>query len=450
MMERIKHMKWKTYPKSNRLYRQAQQIFAMGVGSQVQCTSRPHPLYMVRGRGSRLYDVDGNVFIDYLLNYGPNILGHAPPALNAAIAAQLRKGAGFGEPHPLQVEVSRLLTEIVPSFETVNFNNSGSEAVQAVLRLARAVTGRTKFIKFEGHYHGWMDNVFFSFHPDKNEDFGTRAHPKPVIHNYTRGQPLNVLDNAVVLPWNNLDYVKKAFQQHKGRIAAILTEPIMSNCGVIMPRPGYLEGLRSLATRNGAMLIFDETITGFRVALGGAQELLGVTPDITCGFKALGGGIPIFAYGASRKIMAPVSNRQVVHAGTFNGNAVGCAAARTVLTELKRDRGAALKRVNAMGSILMREIGRLARRHGETVRIQGTGALFCVSFHDHEIHDMRDAFDVKPGDRYMLFRRLLLDRGIHIFPTEKGLWYLSTAHSEQDLHKTLKVVDEVFRIMKGM
>lgn len=440
---------WKEYPISSKMYDEAKKTFAMGVGSQVQSFARPHPLYMTHGKGSRLYDVDGNEFIDYLLNYGPNILGHSPKVLTDALSDQLQKGTGFGEPHPLQVEVAEMLTQMVPSFKVVNFNNTGSEAVQAVLRLARAATGRTKFIKFEGHYHGWLDNVFFSFHPDEKEDFGTRENPLPVIHNYCKGQPLNVLDNVIVLPWNNLEYVEKAFANHKGEIAAILTEPIMSNCGVIMPRPGYLEGVRRIASQNGAMLIFDETITGLRVALGGAQELFGVTPDITCGFKALGGGIPIFAYGASAALMEPVVKRQAVHAGTFNGNTIGCRAAKTVLTELKRDGGAAVKRINAIGRHMMEEIGKSARKHGETVRIQGTGSLFCVSFHDHEIFDMRDAFDIS-NDRYMIFRQLLLDRGVHIFPTEKGLWYISTAHSEKDVDVTLKTVDEVFALMRGM
>ncbi|MCK5094425.1 MAG: aminotransferase class III-fold pyridoxal phosphate-dependent enzyme, partial [Spirochaetes bacterium] len=239
---------WKEYPKSKRMYEDAQKIFAMGVGSQVQSFSRPHPLYITHGRGSKIYDVDGNEFIDYLLNYGPNILGYAPQVLDDAIKDQIEKGTGFGEPHPLQLEVSQLLIECIPSYEVVNFNNTGSEAVQAAIRLARAYTERMKFIKFEGHYHGWMDSVFFSFHPDENEDFGTRENPRPVIHNYSRGIPENILENVVVLPWNNLEYVRNAFKENKGEIAAILTEPIMSNCGVIMPREGYLEGLRELAT----------------------------------------------------------------------------------------------------------------------------------------------------------------------------------------------------------
>jgi glutamate-1-semialdehyde 2,1-aminomutase len=440
---------FKEYPKSKRMYDEAKEIFAMGVGSQVQSFGRPHPLYMAKAKGSRLYDIDGNEYIDYLLNYGPNILGHAPKTLHDAIKAQLDDGTGFGEPHPLQLEASKLLIETIPSFEMVNFNNTGSEAVQAVLRLARAVTGRTKFIKFEGHYHGWMDNVFMSFHPDKNEDFGPRENPKPVIHKYCKGQPTNILDNVIVLSWNNLEYVRNAFKKHKNEIAAILTEPIMSNCGVIMPRPGYLEGLREIATENDSMLIFDETITGFRVALGGAQELFGVKPDITCGFKALGGGFPVFCYGASKKIMEYVSNRQVVHAGTFNANAVACMAAVTVINELKRNNGAALSHINKIGQHMQKEIGVLAKKHNQVVRIQGTGGLFCVSFQAHDIFDMRDAF-TRVSEKYFLFRQLLLDKGIHIFPTEKGLWYISTAHSDEDVEKTLEVVDEVFAQMNSL
>lgn len=440
---------WKEYPKSCQMYEEAKQVFAMGVGSQVQSFSRPHPLYMTHGAGSKLYDLDGNEFIDYLLNYGPLILGHCPKVLHDSIRSQLDQGTAFGEPHPLQVEAARLLVEAVPSFEVVNFNNTGSEAVQAVLRLARAVTGRNKFIKFEGHYHGWIDSVFFSFHPDVGEDLGTRDAPKPVIHSYSKGIAPNVLDNAVVLPWNDLESVKRALEAHKGEIAAILTEPIMSNCGIIMPRPGYLEGLRNLATAYGVMLIFDETITGMRDALGGVQELSGVLPDITCGFKALGGGFPIFAYGASRELMQVVSNRQAVHAGTFNANAIGCAAAIAVLKELRKDHCAILHRINTFGKHMMEEIGAMARKYGIAVRIQGPGSVFCVSFHDHEIWDMRDAFRGS-NENYLVFRQLLLDHGIHIFPTEKGLWYLSSAHTEADIAATLKLIDKVFSIMKDM
>ena len=442
-------MGFKEYPKSRQMYEDGQKSFAMGVGSQVQSFARPHPLYMTHGRGSKVYDVDGNEFTDYLLNYGPLILGHCPKVLRDAVKEQLDKGTAFGEPHPLQVEVSQLLVEAVPSFEVVNFNNTGTEAVQAVLRLARAYTGKTKFIKFEGHYHGWLDNVFMSFHPDVNEDFGPIDNPTPVIHGYCKGQPRNILENVVILPWNNLEYVRKVFETHKGEIAAILTEPIMSNCGVILPRDGYLEGLREMATANDTMLIFDETITGMRTALGGVQDLMGVVPDISLGCKALGGGLPLFAYGANKEIMQIVSDRLAVHAGTFNGNAIGCVAAKTVINELKKDNCGGIRHIDQIGRQLMAGISASAKRHNITVRIQGLGGLFCVSFHDKEIFDLRDAF-VDTGDKYFIFRQLLLDRGIHIFPTEKGLWYVSTAHTEEDVEETLHVVDEVFGIMERM
>ncbi len=441
-------MEFKQYPKSRQMYEDACKYFAMGVGSQVQSFGRPHPLYMESGSGSKVYDVDGNEFTDYLLNYGPLILGHCPEILNNAVKAQLDKGTAFGEPHALQVEISKMLIDAIPCFEMVNFNNTGTEAVQAVLRLARAYTGRTKFIKFEGHYHGWMDNVFFSFHPDEGEDFGTRDNPKPVIHGYSKGIPASILDNAISLPWNNLDYVRKALEANKGEVAAILTEPLMSNCGVIMARPGYLEGLRELATEFGAMLIFDETITGMRTALGGVQELSGVTPDIALGCKALGGGIPLYAYGGSKEIMQVVADRLAVHAGTFNGNALGCVAAKTVITELGKDNCALIKQINDTGKQLMEGIEELAKKHDQTVRIQGLGSLFCVSFHNEEIFDMRDAF-IDTGDKYLIFRQLLQDRGVHIFPTEKGLWYVSSAHTAGDVENTLRVVDEVFGIMKA-
>ncbi len=438
---------YKEYPKSQAMYREAKNIFAMGVGSQVQSFSRPHPIYITHGKGSKIYDIDGNEFIDYLMNYGPNILGHSPQVLKQAITDQLNLGSGFGEPHPLQLDLSRLLIDLIPSFEVVNFNNSGSEAVQAALRLARAYTGKMKFIKFEGHYHGWMDSVFFSFHPDKDEDFGTRENPKPVIHNYSRGIPQSVLENVIILPWNNLQYVEQAFERYGDEIAAVLTEPIMSNCGVIMPRPGYLEGLRDLTTQYDSLLIFDETITGLRTSLGCAQQLLDVIPNITLGFKALGGGIPIFVYGARSEIMNIVSDRLVVHAGTFNGNAIGCRAALAVLEELKKNNAEIIRRINETGLYMMKEIGRLAKRHGQTVRIQGTGALFCVSFHEGEIWDMRDAFS-QENERYFIFRQLLLDSGIHIFPTEKGLWYLSAAHTDEDIELTLSAVDSTFKKMR--
>ncbi len=355
---------WKAYPKSKEMYEDALGYFAMGVGSQVQSFSQPHPIYMSHGKGSRLWDVDGNEYIDYLLNYGPNILGHSPEVLDQAIKRQVDLGCGFGEPHQGQLSVSKKLIDAVPCYEMVNFNNTGAESVQAVVRLARTFTGKTKIIKFEGHYHGWMDNLFVSFHPTPEDDLGTRDDPKTVMHGYTKGQPKSVLEEVIALPWNYLDVVEKTLKREKGNVAAIITEPIMSNCGVIMPAPGYLEGLKRLCEQYDCLLIFDEVITGCRVALGGAQETSGLTPDISLGAKALGGGFGVMAYGARREIMQIVADRLAVHAGTFNGNPIATAAADCVLDELARDDQAVLKRINLMGETLKEEIGKSAKRHG--------------------------------------------------------------------------------------
>ena len=357
-------------------------------------------------------------------------------------------GSGFGEPHSLQLSVSKKLIDTVPCYEMVNFNNTGTEAVHDVVRLARAFTGKTKIIKFEGHYHGWMDQLFVSFHPEPDEDLGTRDNPKTVMHGYTQGQPKSILQDVVALPWNYLDVVEKTLQQDED-IAAIITEPIMSNCGVIMPKPGYLERLKELCEQYGCLLIFDEVITGCRIALGGAQELFGITPDISLGAKSLGGGYGIIAYGARKEIMQIVADRLAVHAGTFNGNPIATAAADCVLDELARDDQAILKQINQRGETLKAEIANSAKKHGIVVRIQGPGSAFCVSFREGEIFDMRDSF-AQDNDQYLTFRRLLLDRGIHIFPTEKGLWYTSAAHSEEDIEQTARTVDEVFAVMKKL
>jgi len=438
---------WKEYPKSKQLFEESCKYFAGGVGAQVRSLSEPHPIFITHGKGSKIYDVDGNDYIDYLLAYGPLILGHSPAAVVSAVREQIERGSLFGCPHELQIKLSRLLVETVPSYEMVRYNNTGSEAVQAALRLARAFTGRFKVIKFEGHYHGWYDNIFVSFHPGEGDDFGTPDEPKTVLHKCTLGQPPSVLEDVIALPWNDLAIVEKTLQKERGRVAAVITEPIMSNCGVIMPRPGYLEGLRKLTRKYDALLIFDEVITGQRVALGGAQELFGVLPDITISSKALGGGYPILSFGGRREIMEYLALKKTVHAGTFNANPLSVAAAYATLSELAKDEGAIYKRLTGMGRHLMKEIGRLAGKYDIAVRIEGPGPFFCVSFKRGEIYDMRSAFRGETTT-YTTFRRLLLDRGVHIFPSEKGLWYLSAAHNEEDIEKTLAVVDDVFRVMK--
>ena len=255
---------------SKKLFERSCKSVAGGVHSNVQACAPPHPLYIERGKGSKIYDVDGNEYIDYLLAYGPVILGHSPDELNEAVKKQIDMGTQFGNPGLLDVIAAERIVDLVPCAESVRFNNTGTEAVQSALRLARAYTGKNKIIKFEGHYHGWLDDIYVSHLPDSVSMLGLRNRPWPALG--SAGQSPTAVSDLVILPWNDLELVEQALLDHRGEIAAILTEPIMSNCAVIPPKEGFLEGLRKLATKYGVLLIFDEVITGFRVAAGGVQE----------------------------------------------------------------------------------------------------------------------------------------------------------------------------------
>lgn len=432
---------------SEELFARAQKSLAGGVGAQVRSLSLPHPIYFHRGEGAKLYDVDGNEYIDYLLAYGPLILGHCPPSVVAAVKGQLARATLFGAPHETVVRLAEKLVEVVPSYDLVRFNNSGSEAVQAVQRVARAFTGRSKIVKFEGHYHGWYDNIYISHLPEALSMIGLPHAPWAVLG--SPGQPESVLQDIIVLPWNDLEIVERTLQAHAHEIAAFITEPIMSNCGVILPKEEYLQGLRRLTEEYEALLIFDEVITGLRMGLHSAQGHFGVTPDLSIVGKALGGGYPIISWGGRRDIMELIAQRQVVHAGTFNANPLCAAAALATLTELARDNGAVYQQMTALGRSLMAGIAERARAHGIAVRLQGPGPLFGLSFRDPDtpITNFREALEEYPG-RYPRFRLALLERGVHIFPSEKGLWYLSAAHTEDDIARTLESVDGALSTLK--
>ncbi len=433
--------------KSAQLFERAQKSLAGGVGAQVRLASLPHPVYFDRGQGAKLYDVDGNEYIDYLLAYGPLILGHCPRPVADAVKAQLERGTLFGAPHEAIVRLAEKLVELVPCYEMVRFSNSGSEAVHAVQRLARAFTGRPKIVKFEGHYHGWYDNIYISHLPEALSMIGLPHAPWPVLG--SPGQPESVLQDIIVLPWNNLELVERTLKDRAHEIAAIITEPVMSNCAVIPPLAGYLEGLRRLTQEHEVLLIFDEVITGLRIGLHSAQGHFGVIPDLSIVSKALGAGYPIVSWGGRREIMELVAQRQVVHAGTFNANPLCAAAALATVTELSRDNGAVYERMTALATTLKEGIAKQARAHGIPVRLQGIGPFFGLSFRDPEvpITNFREALEEYPG-RYPKFRLALLERGVHIFPTEKGLWYLSAAHTEEDITRTLEAVDGALATLK--
>jgi len=419
------------YSGSAKLFAKSQRYLAGGVSSGMRAAARPVPLFFSSAAGCRLTDVDGNSYIDYTLAWGPLILGHAHPAIVAAVSAQLKVTQLYGAQHELEIEVAKKICELVPSAERVLFSSSGTEAVQVALRLARAHTGRRKIIRFEGHYHGWMENIVTGYRP---------AASVPVAKPGANG--MAAVDEALVLPWNDLSAVEAVLQAQGEEVAAVITEPILCNTHSLMPEPGYLEGLRELTRRYGVVLIFDEVITGFRVALGGAQALFGVTPDLTTMGKAVAGGLILSVVGGRAEIMELVAEQKVSHAGTFNGNPISLAAAQATLETLVAEKGAALEQVRKNGERLMREIGKSARAAGIPVVINGVGSCFHVAFSTRsKMRNYRDTLDSDLGarDEFLL---ALLAEGIYLMPD--GRWYISAAHGENDIAQAIDLVQKVF------
>lgn len=385
--------------------------------------------------GAELWDVDGNRYLDYVLGQGPNLLGHASPVVAEAASAQLLRGVAYAAQHPLEADVAERMVAMVPCAELVRFNSVGSEAVHGALRLARGHTGRAKVIKFEGHYHGWLDPVLYSVHPDPTVA-GDQQHPATVPG--TVGQERGGQD-LIVLPWNDLEAVRQAFAEHPGEVAAVICEPLLCNTGCIFPEPGYLEGLRELTSDQGALLIFDEIITGFRVAPGGAQELLGVTPDLATFGKAMAGGMQLSALAGRSEYMSTIASGRVAHAGTFNSHPVAMAAAAAVLETLDAQREAIYPPLHERGQQLMRGIEAAAAKHGVPMLVDGPGALFNTYITERPA--VRNYRDFAATDRSTMGRwhELLLADGISVVP--RGLWFLSTSHTDEQIRQTLEVVD---------
>jgi len=401
---------------------------------------KPFPIFFEKGKGAIIYDVDGNEYIDYTLSFGPLILGHRPIGVVKAVKEQLGKGWIYGAQHELEIKLSEKLIQIIPCAELIRYSNTGTEAVQTALRLARAYTGKNKIIKFEGHYHGWMDNILVSYHP-KLKEAGPIEAPYPLLT--SSGQAKSVIQDIIILPWNNLAVVEETIRKHKDEIAGIITEPMMCNSGVIYPAEGYLEGLRKITAENKIVLIFDEVITGFRLALGGAQEYFGVIPDIAVLGKAMAAGFPISCVAGRKDIMNLITQGKVIHAGTFNSNPVSLAAAYATIKELGKDNGAIYKRIFKLGKRLKEGIKEIAEEIKFPVLLQGPGPMFHLFFTNKKaVNHYRDYLesDVKT---YGKFIEHLLDEGI--FSLNRGIWYLSAAHSNNDIDRTLEAIGRTIR-----
>jgi glutamate-1-semialdehyde 2,1-aminomutase len=429
------------WQRSREMLERSRRSLAGGVSSPFRARA-PVPLFFENGQGSHLWDVDGNEYIDYQLAWGPMILGYNHPAMVESLRRQVEKPLSYGAQHELEISVAERIQSLVPCAERIAFTSSGSEAVQLVHRLARAHTGRPCILKFEGHYHGWMDGALHSYKPQVHE---TGPLDSPVAVPGSRGQVQNASDNVVIAPWNRLDVLENILRAHGSRIAAIMTEPVLCNSGCLMPGSEYLAELKRLATAVGALLIFDEVITGFRIDIGGAQKHFDVVPDIATFGKAVGGGVALSVVAGRADLMEQMFTGGVVFGGTFNGNPLSLAGAETCLAELSRDGGAALRWANRMGRRLMVGIEDVARLHHIPVKVTGFGSAFYLHFTQREeLQDYRDTLE----DNKALMQRFLhlaLAEGVIVVPD--GRFYVSTAHTEADVSQTLEKLENVFRAL---
>ncbi len=432
------------FTRSQELFERAQRSIAGGINSGIRKMEVPVPLYFDHGQGCRLWDVDGNEFIDFQTGQGALLYGHAPAGMAEAIATQARKGTHWAAQCELEIEVAERLQKMIPGAERVRFNNSATEVVLAAFRLARAHTGRKLILKFEGHYHGWADEglVGFAPPPDRwgDDEHPARLHP-------SQGVIPEVLEQFVVVRWNDVEHLRRKVDEFRGQLAAIVFEPVLCNTGCMEPVPGLLPAIRELCDRDGMLMIADETITGFRFGAGGAQTHYGVVPDLTILGKAVGGGVPFAALVGKEKAFAKILSGEVVHAGTLNANPLCLSAAKWCLDEILELGNAHPAGVLELGQRLMSGLRALADRHGIPLRPQGPGLVFHTVMlkpgaDEGLVTSYRDYVQRHDAPRWAHLRRCLLESGVRAI--ERGLWFLSLAHSAADVDEALQRADTAF------
>jgi len=400
-----------------------------------------YPIFMERGRGSRIYDVDGNDYIDWMMAFGALPLGHAHPEVVEAITEAASSGAHFATATPVECEVAEMIQKIVPNAERVRFANTGTEAVIAAIRLARGVTGRPKILKFEGHYHGWHDDLLVSSNVLPSAALGLRTDPVKIPD--SSGLNRTALDDTIVVPWNDLPALERVIENHRGQIAAIITEGVMANMGVIPPADGYLHGLQKLARANGILFILDETVTGFRIAPGGCQEHYKLSPDLVTFGKALGCGLPVAALAGRAEIMDALQWGGVLHYGTHNGSRIGMFAARANLRVLTRDDNASFRHTWKIAEKLcagLRDVLRdLYGKQGRKAIVQHVGPMLQLFFTDQPaIRDYRDFCQHVDRAAFQKFVLSLFPRGVYASPSAALHSIVTLAHTEQDVDFTIE------------
>ncbi len=418
----------RTLVMSEQFFRLSQQTLAGGVSSTLRNVMKPVPLYLEKGKGSRVWDVDQNEYIDYVMGYGPLILGHSNSELLEEVQRATLNGQQFGMQHKAEIEMSRMIVDQVPCAEKVAFSGSGTEAVMLALRLARAFTGKQKIIRFEGHYHGWYDGIYASFPAAAEEGFSAFAG--------TQGQSVNALKDILVVPWNDARKLEEVMKEYGHEVAAIITEPVLCNSGCIYPAEGYMECIRRLTREYGSLFILDEVITGCRVAAGGSQERLGILPDLTTMGKAIAGGYALSLVAGRREVMDLISEGRVAHLGTLNGNMAALSAGVATLNILNRSDGEAYLRMESVSDALAEGLGKLLETKGLPHVINRIGSVFHLMFTDLKEVRHYSQFMARDAAKYSAFAEAALEEGVLLRPS--GLWYSSAAHSMEDVQITLQ------------
>ncbi len=420
---------------SIKLFKEAQKYLVGGVNSPVRAFKSigMEPLFIQKGKGSRVWDVDGNEYIDYVLSWGPLILGHAHDQIINAIKQISNYGTSFGAPTEIEIEMAKAVIDAVPSVEMVRFVNSGTEATMSAIRLARGYTGKKKIIKFDGCYHGHGDSLLVS----AGSGVATLGIPG------TPGIPEELAQLTIVLPYNDIDAVEEAFRKHGDDIACVIIEPVAGNMGVVAPSKEYHQRLREITEEYRALLIWDEVMTGFRLSLGGAQELYGIQPDLTTMGKVIGAGLPVGAYGGKKEIMMYVAPEGPVYqAGTLSGNPLAMAAGLKQL-EILKDKNP-YPELDTKGERLEKGMRNLIDKYGIKATVNRVGSMITMFFTDREVKNFDDA---KSSDLELFnkFYKLMLDKGIYLAPSQFEASFLSTAHSDEDINRTLNAIEDTFK-----
>lgn len=428
------------FTNSKKLFEEAQELIPGGVNSPVRAFKAvgDHPVFIEKAEGSKLYDADGNEYVDYICSWGPMLLGHQPEAVTKAVQEALLKGSTYGAPTAAEVEIAKLIVDAVPSVEMVRMVNSGTEATMSAIRLARGYTKRNKLVKFEGCYHGHADHLLIKAGSGALT-FGVPSSP---------GVPESIASETLSATYNDLDSVKKLFAEYPDQIAAVIVEPVAGNMGLIPPAEGFLEGLREVTAQYGALLIFDEVISGFRASFGGAQKVFNIMPDITCLGKIIGGGLPVGAYGGKKEIMqhvAPVG--PVYQAGTLSGNPLAMAAGIATLKELAKP--GVYETIEAKAKKLAEGVQAAADKAGVTVSINHSASLLTVFFTGEKV-DSYAAAMTSDTAKFKVFFQSMLNQGVYLPPSQFECWFVSLAHSDEDIAKTIAAAEKAFADVTAM